>query len=166
MTTALVRLLSVAAILMGLAAPASAIFSEEPLEDPRQEARAQEIMHSLRCLVCQNQSIAESDADLARDFRAIVRERIAAGDSDEEVVDYIVARYGDWVLLNPPLKPATYLLWLGPALLFLAGGAGLLFYARRRARRGEADAAEPLTPEDRARLARLLEETPAGGSGD
>lgn len=166
MMTSWMRILSVTIVLTGLAAPAWALFSEKPLEDPRAEARAQEIMQSLRCLVCQNQSIAESDADLARDFRAIVRERIAAGDTDEEVIDYIVARYGDWVLLNPPLKPATYLLWVGPALLLLAGGAGLFLYARRRSRRGEADATEPLTPEERARLVRLLEDKPASGSGD
>ena len=97
--------------------PAHAIQPDEVLADPALEARAREIGRELRCLVCQNQSIDDSDADLARDLRVLVRERLQAGDSDRQVVDYVVSRYGDFVLLRPPVKPATYALWFGPLLI-------------------------------------------------
>lgn len=98
--------------------------AEQPLADPAQEAEARALMHELRCLVCQNQSIADSDADMAGDMRALVRERIAAGESPDEVKAYLVSRYGDWVLFDPPVRPATYVLWAAP-LLFLAIGAAV-----------------------------------------
>ena len=105
------------------AVSAGAVNPDEMLDDPALEARAREISKGLRCLVCQNQSIDDSDADLARDLRVLVRERLVSGDSDGQVIDYVVSRYGDFVRLRPPFKAPTYALWLGPALI---GGAGLL----------------------------------------
>jgi cytochrome c-type biogenesis protein CcmH len=110
--------------------------SEEFLPDPDQEAKARTIMEDLRCLVCQGQSIANSDADLAHDLRVIVREQVAAGKSPDEVKQYMQARYGDWVLLKPPVKTSTYLLWLGPLVIFIAGGVVLFLSARRLKREG------------------------------
>ena len=113
--------------------PAWAVNPDEVLSDPVMENRAREISRGLRCLVCQNQSIDDSDADLAKDLRIIVRERLTAGDSDAQVVDFVVSRYGDYVLLKPPFKLATLVLWLGPAAI--AGGgliAVLMFFRRRR----------------------------------
>ncbi|HEY5598652.1 MAG TPA: cytochrome c-type biogenesis protein, partial [Kiloniellales bacterium] len=105
--------------------------------------------------VCQNEPIDSSNADLARDLRILVRERLVAGDSDDEVKAFLVARYGDFVLFNPPMKPETYVLWFGPALLVLLGAAGIFaYYARRR--RNPAAGPAPLSPEERQRLERLL----------
>ncbi len=132
--------------LMGILAPAHATQPDEMMADPAQEARARHIGESLRCLVCQNQSIDDSDADLARDLRLIVRQRIAAGDSDEQVKSYLVARYGDYILLRPPFKPVTYILWLGPP--GIAAFAGFLAFACFRRRRTGSGAA----PEDKARM--------------
>lgn len=136
---------------------ARAVEPDEILDDPVLEARARALSGELRCLVCQNESIDSSNAGLARDLRIIVRERLVAGDSDAQVKAYLVARYGDFVLLDPPLKASTYLLWFGPALVLLAGGAGVAIYFRRR-RKAPAEVM-PLTPEERARLDRLLDET-------
>ena len=126
------------------------------LEDPAQEARARELHKQLRCLVCQNQSIADSNAELARDLRQVVRERIVAGDSDDEAIAYLSARYGDWVLLAPPFKASTLALWLGPLLVLAVavGGVGY-WYRRGRGRRGPE--AAPLNQEERHRLDALLE---------
>lgn len=132
-----------------------AVLPDEMLADPVLEARAREVSQGLRCLVCQNQSIDESDAPLARDLRLLVRERLRAGDTDEQAVDYIVARYGTFVLLRPPLQPDTVLLWVGPGLFVLSAALALLFYYRRR-RPGAAPA--PLSPEERAHLGALMEE--------
>jgi cytochrome c-type biogenesis protein CcmH len=135
-----------------------AAFSVEPderLADPPLEARARALSQELRCLVCQNQSIDESNADLAHDLRVVLRQRLAAGDSDQQVLDYLVGRYGVFVLLDPPFEPATYLLWLAPPLLVL-GGAVVLFL---RARRRRPDQALPaLTEAERARAAAVLSE--------
>lgn len=129
--------------------PAHAVAVDEArLDNPAREAQARDIMRSLRCLVCQNQSIEDSNADLAADLRRIVRERVAAGDDAEAVRAYMVARYGDWVLLKPPFKPATLLLWAGPFLLLLAGALALLW----RLRQHRAAAAAPLSPDEQARL--------------
>ena len=132
-----------------------AIDAGEMLSDPAQEARVQAIGKQLRCMVCDNQSIFDSNAGLAHDLRMVVRERVVAGDSDAAAIDYIVARYGDYVLLDPPVKPETYLLWLAPAALLLAAA----FAARRYAKQGKnADAAHrDLSAEDRAAARRLLE---------
>ena len=134
-----------------------AVEPDEILSDPVLEARARALSGEIRCLVCQNESIDSSGADLARDLRIIVRERLVAGDSDAQVKAYLVARYGDFVLLDPPLKLSTYLLWFGPALILLLGGIGVARFFRRR-QRAPAEVA-PLTPEERARLERLLHET-------
>jgi cytochrome c-type biogenesis protein CcmH len=157
----------VAALWLALAwaVPSAAVQPDEVLADPALEARAREIGRELRCVVCQNQSIDDSDADLARDLRVLVRERLRAGDSDRQVLDYVVSRYGNFVLLRPPFKPETWALWLGPAAILGLGTATLVFYFRRRGRRGGTaageplDAAgEPLDAADERRVARLLEE--------
>lgn len=133
----------------------AATLPSEMLQDPTLEARARVIGQELRCLVCQNQSIDDSDADLARDLRRLVRERLAAGDSDAEVLEFIRTRYGDFVLLRPPVKPSTWLLWFGPMALLLLGGGLLVGYFRRGS---EAPAADELEPAERARLERLIAE--------
>src|SRR5207249_8085756 len=144
------RLSAVAALL--LAAPLMARAGEAvPTEnDPVAAARAVRLASELRCLVCQNQSIADSNAGLAVDLRRQIREQITAGRSDAEIVDYMVARYGDFVLYRPPFKATTLLLWLGPALLV---AAGCVFLVRQLRARREQPA---LTPEERARVERLL----------
>lgn len=150
----LTRTLSLALAAMIIAAGAAvAVLPDEMLEDPALEARARAISQNLRCLVCQNQSIDDSDADLARDLRVIVRQRLVAGDSDDQVIQYVVDRYGDYVLLRPPVKGATYGLWFGPlAILVIAGGA-LLIVARRW--RGRTETAG-LTEDEEKRLSALL----------
>lgn len=132
-----------------LASPALAVQPDEMLPDPAQEARARALSQELRCLVCRNENIDDSDAQLAGDLRKLLRARIAAGDTDQQAMDFIVARYGEFVLLNPPAQGANLILWLaGPAALAL-GGALALFVTRRRA---EAPEAKALTPEEEARL--------------
>lgn len=111
---------------------ASAVDPHEKLADPTMEIRARAISAELRCVVCQNQSIDESEADLAKDLRKVIRTRIVAGDSDQDVIDYVVARYGDFVLLRPPFKGATVILWFGPLLFALCGLIGIILYYRRR----------------------------------
>ena len=125
---------------------------DEQLQDPKLEARARALSQELRCLVCQNQSIDDSAAPLAHDLRVILRERIAAGDSDKQAVDYLVRRYGDFVLLRPPFQADTWALWLGPLAVLLLGSAGAALYMRGRARAGET----PLSPADEAEAARLM----------
>jgi cytochrome c-type biogenesis protein CcmH len=126
----------------------------EMLQDPTQEERARALGQTLRCLVCQNQSIDDSDADLARDLRALVRQQILAGQSDEAIRQHLVDRYGAFILLKPPVEPATLALWLGPPALLLLGG-GLVFLVMRRARRLRDDEPAPLTAEEQAQLATL-----------
>jgi cytochrome c-type biogenesis protein CcmH len=141
-----------------LLAPAghAATSPDEILADPVLEERARNLSRQLRCLVCQNQSIDDSDADLARDLRQLVRERLVAGDSDEEIIAFLTARYGDFVLLKPPVEPATWGLWFGPLALLLIAGGGIALYLRRR---GPSDTASaPLSAEERARLAALMSE--------
>jgi len=134
--------------------PVAAVEPKEMLADPTLEARAREISRGLRCVVCQNESIDESDADLAHDLRVLVRERLVAGDSDAQVVQYIVDRYGDYVLLRPPVKPETYILWASPAILLLIAAALITVYLRRH--RGVGAAPPSLTPEEQARVDTLL----------
>ena len=154
MTRLLGAVLLTLAVLAGR--EAHALRPDEILADPAQEHRARDIGRELRCLVCQNQSIDDSDADLARDLRLLVRERIRAGDTDEQVLGYMQQRYGDFVLLRPPVRPGTYLLWFGPALLILLGVGGVFLYFRRRS---PADAtAAPLTEAERRRLDELTEQ--------
>jgi len=142
--------------LLLFAAPAlAAPDPREMLENPAQEARAREISKGLRCLVCQNQSIDDSNAELARDLRLLVRERIAAGDSDDQVLAFVTRRYGDYVLLTPPFKASTALLWVGPGLVLLAAATGAFFYLRRRP---APDSVAPLSDAERKRLAKLLDD--------
>lgn len=128
-----------------MASPAVESAPSDMLSEPKLEARARALAKDIRCLVCQNQSIDDSDADLARDLRLLVRERLLAGDSDDQVRDYLVARYGAYVLMTPPWGPATLLLWLGPGLIFLIGASLIVLRVFRSGRRtgpetGAADA--------------------------
>jgi len=132
--------------------------ADAPLPDAGLEARAEAIDASLRCVVCQNESIAQSNAVLAADLRAIVRERVAAGDTDDEVRDYMVARYGEFVLMKPRVEPATWLLWFGPFAALALGGAGVAVYLARR--RGQPEV-EPLSEAEQRRLDALLDEDDA-----
>lgn len=141
------------ALALMLATPAAAVLPDEMLPDAAQETRARAISKDLRCVVCQNQSIDDSDAPLARDLRVLVREQISKGRSDAEVRDYVVARYGNFVLLKPPMEGDTLLLWLGPFAVLLIGGAGLIFSQRRKPV-ATPDAA-PLSDAERAELDRL-----------
>ncbi|OYQ30859.1 cytochrome C biogenesis protein CcmH [Sandarakinorhabdus cyanobacteriorum] len=135
-----------------LAAPAAAVMPDEMLPDPAQEQRARTISKDLRCVVCQNQSIDDSDAPLARDLRLLVREQIAKGKSDAEVRDYVVARYGNFVLLKPPVEGDTLLLWAGPFAVLILGGVGVALWQRRRP---AATTDAPLSDAERAELDRL-----------
>jgi cytochrome c-type biogenesis protein CcmH len=150
------RSLATLLALMLLAMPAAyAVQPDEIMADPAKEARARDLSRELRCMVCQNQSIDDSDAPLARDLRLLVRERIAAGDSNSQVLDFLVARYGEFVLLKPRFERQTMLLWLMAPLLLIGGGLALWLQIRRRSR-GGADVPAPLTPEEEARLAALM----------
>jgi cytochrome c-type biogenesis protein CcmH len=146
--------LALAMPIMG-AAPGWAVEPDEMLDDPVLEARARALSQEIRCPVCQNEPIDTSNAPLARDLRILLRERLVAGDSDAEVKAFLVARYGDYVLLDPPMKLTTYALWFGPAAILLLGGFGVFafFFGARRA----PSAPAPLSAEERARLDRLLE---------
>jgi len=137
------------------AAGAGAVEPNEMLKDPALEARAQIIGESLRCLVCQNQSIEDSGADLAHDLRVLVRQRVTAGDSNDQVIAFVVARYGDFVLLDPPFKPATWALWLASPAVLLLGVAGLAVWFRRRSRL--AAAPPPLSADEERRIAALID---------
>jgi cytochrome c-type biogenesis protein CcmH len=138
-----------------IALPALAVEPSEMLSDPALEARAREIGQSLRCVVCQNQSIDDSAAEVAHDMRRAVRERLTAGDSNDQVFAYMVARYGDYVLLKPPFKAGTLVLWLGAPALMLIAAAALLLAARRRR---VPLAPSPLSDEERKRLHVILSE--------
>jgi len=141
---------------------AHAVQPDEIMPDPAREARARDLSRELRCMVCQNQSIDDSDAPLARDLRLLVRERIAAGDSDGQVMDFLVARYGEFVLLKPRFNPHTLVLWLLPPLALIGGGVALWAYSRRRILAVRAaDSPIRLTAEEEARLERLLASDPA-----
>ncbi|MDV4179045.1 cytochrome c-type biogenesis protein [Rhizobium brockwellii] len=149
----MMRRLLLAVALLLMAAPAFAVNPDEVLADPALEARARTLSAELRCMVCQNQSIDDSNADLAKDLRLLVRERITDGDSDEAVLNYIVSRYGEFVLLKPRVSMKTVLLWGAPVLLVLAGGLSLLVFARKRAGK---PTGSKLTADERARLSELL----------
>jgi cytochrome c-type biogenesis protein CcmH len=129
----IVRLLFAAVLLVMIVGPSvHAVEPSERLADPALEARARTLSTELRCLVCQNQSIDESNADLAHDLRVLLRQRLVAGDTDQQVLDFVAARYGVFVLLDPPFAPLTWVLWLTPPVLVLGGGGLLLLRARRR----------------------------------
>lgn len=152
MISVMLRSLSVFAFLL-IAVPASALEPGDALPDPALEARAKALAAEVRCMVCQNQSVAESESSLAGDMRRIIRQRVAAGEDDDAVLAFLVQRYGDFVLLRPPMRRSTWLLWFGPLLVFAAGAIGLAVYYRRR-RPTAVDAA--LDPEERVRLDALL----------
>jgi cytochrome c-type biogenesis protein CcmH len=154
-------LLALAAVLLAL--PAAARDAAPLAVDEAVEKRMLAITEELRCLVCQNESLAASRADLAQDLRQQIREMIKAGKSDQEIMDFMVARYGDFVRYRPPLKPVTWLLWLGPFALLIAALAALMIYSRRRAKMPGMDDAAPLSAEEQARAMLLLQagsETP------
>ena len=140
--------------MLAVAGPVPAVEPDEILKDPVLEKRARAISKRLRCLVCQNQSIDDSNAGLARDLRLLVRRRLTIGDSDQAVVAFIVARYGDFVLLRPPLKPTTYVLWFAPALILLIAGLGAGVFLRRR----RIAVTASLTEDERKRLKSILGE--------
>jgi cytochrome c-type biogenesis protein CcmH len=157
------KLFAIAAIVLAtaFAAPlAQAVQPDEIMANPKQEARARELSRELRCMVCQNQSIDDSDATLAKDLRLLVRERIAAGDSNKQVLDFLVARYGEFVLLKPRFETHTLVLWLVTPLVLFGGGLGLWLHIRRRGRdeARASDAPPPLSTDEQARLDRLLAE--------
>lgn len=150
------------AIMTLVSLPALAVTPDEMLADPVLEARARALSAELRCLVCQNQSIDASDAQFARDIRVVLRERLLAGDSDGEALDFLVARYGQFILLKPQFNATTALLWLAPPLLLIGGAALAVAVMRRRSlRQGEPD---PLSPDEQRRLDKVLRETGPGGS--
>lgn len=150
----------VLAVVVSLGAPAAfAVQPDEIMADSAKEARARDLSRELRCMVCQNQSIDDSEAPLARDLRVLVRERIAAGDSDRQVIDFLVARYGEFVLLKPRFNPHTLLLWLVPPLVLVGGTAALWRFGRRKPAGSAAAATSAhLTPEEERRLAALMSE--------
>jgi cytochrome c-type biogenesis protein CcmH len=147
-------LLALLAFLL-LVPAALAVEPSERLSDPALEARARALSTELRCLVCQNETIDESGAPLAHDLRVLLRERIAAGDTDAQAVKFLTDRYGDFVLLRPPVEPATYLLWFGPIIVLLLAGSGALLYLRQRK---AAAPVAPLSAAEQQRIERLLEE--------
>jgi cytochrome c-type biogenesis protein CcmH len=147
------RLLLALVTLLMLALPAAAVDPSEILDDPALEARARAISAQLRCLVCQNQSIDDSNADLAREIRIIVRERLVAGDTDEQVLQYLVDRYGEYVLLQPVVAPHTILLWSAAPAVLIIGGIAIVLAARRK--RQEPGIAAPLSADEQRALDEL-----------
>ncbi|HEX4507666.1 MAG TPA: cytochrome c-type biogenesis protein [Alphaproteobacteria bacterium] len=143
---------AVIAVALALAGAARAVEPDEMLKDPAQEARAEAIGHQLRCPVCKTESIEESDADFTKDLRKLVRTQVAAGKTDAQVLDYMHSRYGDFILLRPPFKPSTWLLWLAPAILLVLGGTFAFFMTRRRPNTAEP---EPLTAAEKAAVEAL-----------
>jgi len=149
------RALILSLALAAVALPAAAVQPDEVLADPVLEERARELSKGLRCLVCRNESIDESNAELARDLRILVRERLVAGDSDDEVIRYLVDRYGEFVLLKPTLTGSNLVLWIaGPAMLLLAGGIAAIYLRSRR--RAEEPDVDSLSDEERRRLDEIL----------
>lgn len=160
------RLLVAIAVLLSLAAEnARAVEPDEMLDDPALEQRARDISQQLRCVVCQNQDIDSSSAPLARDLRLLVRERLKAGATDAEVMDFVTNRYGDFVLLRPPFRPSTYLLWFAPLLFVLAGGM-LAFVFYRRLLHGPQAVPPPLDEAERRKLSEILGPVPERNNGD
>ena len=142
-------------LILMLASPAWAVEPSEMLDDPAMEARARVISKGLRCVVCQNENIDDSNAGIAADLRVLLRERLVEGDSDEQAVQYMVDRYGEYVLLKPRFSRTNMILWLTGPLLLLFGGIGAIVFIRRR---GKPAADEGLDPDEQAKLARLLQD--------
>ena len=137
---------------------APALAQEAQLADPALEQRARDLGREIRCVVCQSQSVADSDADIAQELRVLIREQIAAGKSDQEIRDYLVARYGDFVLFDPPFKGSTYVLWIGPFAILVLGAIGIAVFFRRRAL--EPARARELSVDEHSRVVRLLQDGP------
>jgi cytochrome c-type biogenesis protein CcmH len=148
-----VRRLAVILLALSLTAPALAVQPDEILKDGKLEARARALSQELRCMVCQNQSIDDSDAPLAKDLRVLVRERLTAGDSDSQVIDFLVTRYGEFVLLRPRMTAHTLLLWTAPFVILVVGAIAFLAARRRSAAAGP----EQLTADEEARINALLD---------
>lgn len=155
------KTLAAAAVLAALPFAAGAVEPDEILDDPALEARAREISKDLRCVVCQNQDIDSSNAGVARDLRLLVRERLTAGDTNAEAIEFIRARYGDYVLLKPPFKPETYALWLAPALLVLLGAGAVIVVLRSSQKRQVTDR---LSEDDERMIAEMLNAEKEGRS--
>ena len=156
MIRALLRL-SLALLLCLAAGRAMAVLPDEILDDPTLEARARALSAEVRCLVCQNESIDSSNAELARELRLLIRERLLAGDDEDEIKAFLVSRYGEFVLLKPPFEAATAVLWFGPFALLLIGLAVIVVFFRRQSRDFAGRGADGLTPDESARLGRLLD---------
>jgi cytochrome c-type biogenesis protein CcmH len=137
---------------------APGLAQEAQLADPALEQRARDLGREIRCVVCQSQSVADSDADIAQELRVLIREQIAAGKSDQEIRDYLVARYGDFVLFDPPFKASTYVLWIGPFAILLFAAVGVAIFFRRRAE--EPVRARELSADEHSRVERLLHDGP------
>lgn len=160
----MIRILLTVALALMLSGPAVAVEPTEMLDDPALEARARELSKEIRCLVCQNQSIDDSNAGLAKDLRVLLRERLVAGDSDSEIKDFMVERYGDFVLLKPQVKATTYALWYGPLAVGVIGAFAVFIFLMRRRKEDETGAAAPpLTDEERRRVESLLAEQDRNG---
>ena len=155
------RALLLSLMLSLMAMPAVAVLPSEILKDPALEERARDISKGLRCLVCQNQSIDDSDATLARDLRVLVRDRLVSGDSNEQVMDYVVSRYGDFVLLNPPFKTGTLVLWIGPFVFLLIGLIALRVLFRKRKQAVTGTGVPTLSADEEKRLNALLKDDDA-----
>jgi cytochrome c-type biogenesis protein CcmH len=136
---------------------APALAQEAQLADPQLEQRARDLSKEIRCVVCQSQSVADSDADIAQELRVLIREQIAAGKSDQEIRDYLVARYGDFVLFDPPFKGSTYVLWLGPFATLVLAGIGVAIFFRRAQ---DPVRARELSADEHSRVERLLHDGP------
>ena len=139
---------------------APALAQEAQLADPKLEQRARDLGREIRCVVCQSQSVSDSDADIAQELRVIIREQIAAGKSDAEIRDYLVARYGDFVLFDPPFKASTYVLWIGPFVILVLAAAIVVLFFRRRAQ--EPARVRALDADEQGRVARLLNDKDGG----
>lgn len=149
------RLLALILLLASIA-PALAVEPSERLANPALEARAEALGSQLRCLVCQNETIEESSAPLAHDLRLLIRRHIMDGQTNAQIIKYLVARYGDFILLKPPVEPATYILWFGPGAVLLLAGIGAVIYLQRHK---VAPETPPLTTAEQQRLDRLLKES-------
>jgi cytochrome c-type biogenesis protein CcmH len=163
MTRATAGVLAAAALAVALAQPALAVQPDEILKDPALEQRARALSAQMRCLVCQNQSIDDSDAPLAKDLRVVIRERLTAGDSDDQVKAFLVDRYGQYVLLKPPFGPATWALWLTP---FLLAGLGAAYAVTRPRRAPDQSAERGLSEAEQARIAALARADADGSNRD
>ena len=154
----ILRPLMALVLFVAVACPAFAVDPDEVLPDLALEERARELSTELRCLVCQNQSIDDSDAPLAKDLRVLIRQRLSAGDTDDQVIDFVVARYGEFVLLRPRFAPHTWALWLGTPVLLLLGAWIIYVSFRRRQSEAAVGAGSPLSTQEKKKLKKLLDE--------